>query len=278
MKRTQFSPLVIHDFEEQTFHLPKHSHTYYEIIYINKGSGTHLLNNNRFNYFTGDLFLISPDDTHHFDIKDSTHFTFIKFTDSYFAGHKLNRPDSLVAAAPEDIMRNKLLKEIKLVMGEPCISILRNTIQNLISYNAFKDIASSLIVYYQILSIFGLVRETMAKLNIRIDNGEPAKEELISYIHHHIYEPKKIKVKCIATHFSIAPSYFSDYFKRKFDISYRRYVNEYRIKLIEKRICATSLTLKQIAAEFGFTDESHLSHYFKTMQGISPMQYRNVKQ
>ncbi len=275
MKRNQFEPLVIHEFEEKVFHLPVHSHTYYELIYIFKGSGIHLLNNNRIPYKAGDLFVISPDDEHYFEIRKSTRFAFIKFTDSYFNGKNSLSPDAFLVTSPEDIMRNKLLKEIKLQMDEPCRSILRNTVENIVAYNCRKDIASSPLVYYQILSVFGLIREAAAKLNVRIDKGQPDKEAMISYIHQHIYAPGQIQVKNIAAHFNISPSYFSSYFKRNFELSYREYINDYRLKLIEKRIASGTFTMKQIADEFGFTDESHLSHFFKDRKKISPQMYRN---
>ncbi|MFT4153330.1 helix-turn-helix domain-containing protein [Parafilimonas sp.] len=274
MRRKQFEPLVIDDFEEREFHLPVHRHTYYELIYIRKGYGIHLLNHNQLPYKAGDLFILSPEDEHYFDIKKSTHFTFIKFTDSYFESHKFNHPDAFLVTRPEEIMHNKLLKEVKLKMDEPCISILKNTVENIVAYNCRKDVASSPLVYFQLLSIFGLIREAAAKLGIRIDNGQPGKEELISYIHQHIYEPSLILIKNIASYFHISPAYFSAYFKRNFEISYRDYINDYRIRLIEKRIASGKTTMKQIADEFGFTDESHLSHFFKKARSISPANYR----
>jgi len=278
MKKTQFEPLVIHDFEEKVFHLPAHSHTYYELVYIRKGNGDHLLNSNRLPYKTGDLFILSPEDRHYFEIRKSTHFTFIKFTDSYFSGHKLHRPDVFLSFAPETIMRNKLLKEIKLRMDEPCTTILRNTIENIVAYNCRNDVASSPLVYYQLLSIFGLIKEAVSKLSIRIDDGQPDKEELISYIHQNIYDPDLIRIKGISSHFNIAATYFSDYFKRKFSISYRNYIKEYRMKLIEKRLAVPTLSIAEIADEFGFTDESHFIHYFKKNKNISPGSYRRQLQ
>lgn len=276
MRKVQFEPLVIHDYEEKTFHLPVHSHTYYELVYIRKGSGVHLLNNSRLPYRKGDLFIISPEDQHYFEIAKSTHFTFIKFTDEYFSGHKIYyQADAFVSLTPEKIMRNSLLKEVKLKMDEPCVSILRNTIENIVAYNCRKDVATSPLMFYQVLSIFGLIKEAAAKLNIRIDNGQPEKEELISYVHHYIYEPALLQVKNIAAHFAISPTYFSDYFKRKFGMSYRSYVNDYRMGIIEKRLAVPSITIRQIADELGFTDESHFSHFFKREKKISPKEFRN---
>ncbi|MFT4202496.1 MAG: AraC family transcriptional regulator [Chitinophagaceae bacterium] len=277
MKKIQFEQLVVHDFEEKTFHLPMHSHTYYELVYIHKGCGVHLLNNSRLPYKKGDLFIISPEDEHYFEIAKNTHFTFVKFTDDYFSGQKIYyEADAFISLIPENIMRNKLLKEVKLKMDEPCISILRNTMENIVAYSCKKNIAQSPLMFYQILSILGLIKEAAAKLNIRIDNGQLEKEELISYVHQHIYEPSLIQIKSIATHFAIAPTYFSDYFKNKFGVSYRNYVNDYRISIIEKRLVVPTITLSQISDEFGFADESHLNKFFKTHKGMGPKAYRKA--
>ncbi|GAB3800673.1 AraC family transcriptional regulator [Spirosoma humi] len=278
MKKLQFEQLVIHDYEEQTFHLPVHGHTYYELVYIRKGKGVHLLNRNRFAYQKGDLFMMSPEDEHYFEIAQSTHFTFIKFTDDYFRGHKMDDgADAFISLTPETIMRNKLLKETKLTLEEPARSILKNTVENIVAYDRSKqDIARSPFIFHQVLSILGLIKETAAKLNIRIDRGQPDKEELISYLHQYIYDPGRIQIKAIAAHFAISPHYFSDYFKNRFGISYRTYVHDYRLSIIEKRLAVSSLSLSQIADEFGFTDESHFSKFFKTRKNVSPKAYRKT--
>lgn len=56
MKKKQFDTLVIHDLEEDVFHLPTHNHTYYELVYVIKGKGKHYLNNVVMSYKAGDLF------------------------------------------------------------------------------------------------------------------------------------------------------------------------------------------------------------------------------
>ena len=274
MKRAQFEPLIIEVFETLTFPLPKHSHTYYELIYIYKGQGLHYLNKIVMPYKAGDLYLISPDDEHYFEIKKSTKFCFIKFNDSYFKANKQLSPDLLVNTSPTEIMRNPLLKEMKLVFDEPCKTILYKTVDNLNDYNSLHDVSNSPIVFFQILSIFGLIKEASAKINVRLDLGSPAKEDLISYIHQHIYDTEKIRVTIIAQHFNIASNFFSTYFKRNFNMAYKDYLNVYKIKLIEKRIESNQMTLKQIAYEFGFTDDSHLTHFFKKHKQITPSEYK----
>ena len=274
MKRKQFEPLEIDTFETSVFPFPRHSHTYYELVYIFKGYGNHHINQIVMPYKAGDLHLISPEDEHFFDIKKTTKFCFIKFNDSFFENNKHLSPDHLMAATPIHIMRNPLLKEERLVFDEPCRTILRNTVENIIYYNHFHKVSSSPMIFFQILSLFGLIREASLKLNLGMKQSTPQKEDLISYIHQNIYSPGLIRINTIAKHFNISHTYFGAYFKRNFGIPYRKYITDYKLKLIEKRINSGQMTMKQIAYEFGFTDESHLTNYFKKQTSISPTHYK----
>ena len=266
----QFETLVIDEFEEEKFHLPKHSHTYYELIYIVKGNGIHHLNKNLIPYKAGDLFAISPDDEHYFDIKKSTRFVYIKFTDTYFYSKRNLACDDFLLKKPEEFMREKLLKEQVLKLDEPCKTILKNTIENITAYNCRKDVSTSPIVFYQVLSIFGLIKEALRCMNVQSVGNSFDNKQIIAYIHQNIYQPKLVQIKAIAGHFNIAPNYFSAYFKRSFGMTYRDYSNTLRIKLIEKRISGKQMPIKQIAYEFGFTDESHLSHFYKKRTNSAP--------
>ncbi|MCV9928584.1 AraC family transcriptional regulator [Flavobacterium sp. LS1R49] len=275
-KLNQFKTLVIDEFEEEKFHLPFHSHTYYEIIYIMKGSGIHHINKNLLPYKSGDLFVISPDDEHYFDIKKCTRFVYIKFTDNYFNSNKSLFCDDLLLNTPEGFMRDKLLKETVLKLDEPCKTILKNTIENITAYNSRIDVTTSPIVFYQILSIFGLIKETIRGMNLQIKGNHIDNEQITSYIHQNIYYPKLVQIKTISAHFNIAQTYFSAYFKRTFSISYRDYINNLRTTLIEKRISNNQMPIKQIAYEFGFTDESHLSNYFKKRKNMKPTDFKKL--
>jgi AraC-like DNA-binding protein len=271
----QFDPLVIHDFEEKIFHMESHAHTYFEIGYIYKGKGIHYLNNSSINYSSGDLFLICPEDSHHFKINRSTRFIFIKFTDSYFHLFEQENTQSNSESEPTKIMRNRLLKETKLKITFPNTLILKNTIDNIVRYaETDLNIGISATIYHQILSIISLVKESIIHMDGSLDQSAANQPQLFSYIHDHIYEPSLLQVKNIAVQFNIAPNYFGAYFKRYFGISYSEYVNNYKAKLIKMRIQSNQFTLRQISDEFGFTDESHLSRFFKKHYNISPGEYR----
>ena len=76
------SPFSIYHFEASTWTHLVHKHTYFEIIFILKGNGIHHINGNAFDYAEGDVFLLGPEDFHHFDIHTLTEFSFVRFNES----------------------------------------------------------------------------------------------------------------------------------------------------------------------------------------------------
>src|SRR5882757_9754561 len=87
MKRyIQHEDLKISHFTTTRWEHPVHNHNHFEIIFIHKGKGRHCLSGSHYPYSSGNLFLLAPSDTHHFEIEEETEFTFLKFTNVYLGG------------------------------------------------------------------------------------------------------------------------------------------------------------------------------------------------
>lgn len=83
-----------------------------------------------------------------------------------------------------------------------------------------------------------------------------------------IYTPDQLKAQIMASHFHTTPDYIGPYFKRNTGITMRDYIGDYRRTLIQKRMASGHYSLKQIVAEFGLTDESHVSKLLKSKQNL----------
>ena len=84
-------------------------------------------------------------------------------------------------------------------------------------------------------------------------------QAMFCYLHKHIYTPDRLRSSVMATHFNTTPDYIGPYFKRNAGVTLRDYIGNYRKSLITQRIESGHYSLKEIAAEFGLTDESHVS-------------------
>lgn len=273
----QEEPLKIADIIEEEYSCELHVQDYFEIIYIHYGCGTHVFNEITIPYEKGDLFLLAPGDRHYFTVETVTRFTYIKFTPGYFEFHSHFSKNYSYDITPASIMQIQWLKQDKVTVKEPCQTILKNIFENIILYNTTIDILRSPIVYYQILSVFGMVKEYLDTRNIELENKTPTNAHIAAYIQENIYNRQRILIKTISGHFNIAPSYFSTYFKRNFGVSYREYLEKLQLQLIKRRLKAGATRLKEIADEFGFTDVSHLSKFFKRHEGVSPSEFGNLK-
>jgi AraC family transcriptional regulator len=94
----------------------------------------------------------------------------------------------------------------------------------------------------------------------------------MDYIHAHLGEP--ISIDDIARAAGVASSRFSRMFKSAAGIAPRLYLTEARFERAKDLIRNSRKTLTQIAAESGFTDQSHMNHIFRRRVGMTPKAFR----
>ena len=99
-------------------------------------------------------------------------------------------------------------------------------------------------------------------------------QQIINYIHSNIYNSELLTTKSLANEFHMADNYISEYFKKHTDVSLKKYIINYKLKLVETRLKYTDAQDSEIALELGFTDSSHLNKTFKTYKGISLSVYK----
>ena len=116
-------------YEKRKSSLTEHEHTFFELVYILTGTGIQWINNSMFPYHDGHLFLITPNDSHSFEIHTTTKFINIKFNDIYihsaiFGSENIQRLEFILQHAnhqPGCILRNKVDKLLVKPMIGICI-------------------------------------------------------------------------------------------------------------------------------------------------------------
>jgi AraC-like DNA-binding protein len=75
------------------------------------------------------------------------------------------------------------------------------------------------------------------------------------------------------TNEALSPSHFARAFKDSQSVAPHRYILECRVKRTQE-LLATDLSLSEIAVEVGFSDQSHLTRWFREIVGVTPGSYR----
>jgi AraC family transcriptional regulator len=96
--------------------------------------------------------------------------------------------------------------------------------------------------------------------------------KVLEYIHE--YADQNLSLLEMAQQVQMSPYYFSRLFKQSTGQSPHQYLINRRIQQVKRLLATTSLSIADIAAQAGFTDQSHLARHFKRQVGVTPSQFR----
>lgn len=97
-------------------------------------------------------------------------------------------------------------------------------------------------------------------------------EDIRLYLDNNYMRP--ITLEGLSQHFFMEKTYLGHVFNRSMGISPIRYLTTVRIRKIKELLRFTDNTLAEIAGKVGFSSEQYLSRVFKSVEGISPREYR----
>lgn len=250
-----------------------HQHSFFELVYILEGTGRQYINESYFDYQPNHMFLLTPQDTHSFDIYTTTSFFFLQFNDTFIRQNGIWNKNlehleyilQNVSHKPGCILRHLSDKKLVRPMVEALIREKQN--QDLYNQQILEHLVNTLIVVVA-RNIAKFLPETVGA------HTEDKAMEILQYIHQHVYEPEKLRAKIISDRFGVSETYLGRYFKKHTDQTLQNYINNYRVKLIAHRLRHSDMRIGEIAFAMGFTDESHLNKFFKKSTGFSPVMYR----
>jgi len=265
--------------EISTWGRKPHKHNFFELIYVEKGSGYQCINQHEFKYREGNIFLLPPLDCHSFKISEPSRFYFVRFTDHYFvcdnglADYKLwfDRIAYILAnynRVPGDIISSDREREF-----------IINNIKSIYEEYSASDGYSNSIIAGAVVSILNILARCVEKRYVDKANEEDSRfGEVLRYINTHIDEGEKLRAPHLAERFGISKSYVSEYFKKQAGTSLADYILKSKLRIAETKILHTDLSLKEIAYQLAFTDSSHLSKSFKKVYGMTIKEFKSEGQ
>lgn len=254
-------------FKEQ-WPFPVHKHTHYEIQFIIKGRGYHHINGDQFMYQSGDVFITLPEDSHFFVFREKTAVRIIKFNEAFFRNN--------FQVKDLELLKHGLFtsnRKIRLTVA--CRKNMGELLALMISSHQKASPYQGLIVKNTLSLILTLLMDE-TELNLAKPQDEKI-QLILQYIHKYVREKEMLSVKNISDYFYINKNYFTQYFKKATGSTYKKYVREYVLNIIAHQLVHQDKTLSQLAYEFGFSDEGHLSRNFKAHFNKNPTELRKEK-
>jgi AraC-like DNA-binding protein len=250
-----------------------HKHMFFELVYILSGTGIQCINDNKFAYHAGHMFLITPEDCHSFEVETTTEFFFLRFTDIYIKSKAFQTDD---IQRLEYILSNANHQPGCILKNYSDKSLVRPIVEAVIREYVNRDLYNKELIQQLVNTLIVVVTRNIAKYMPEevTEKTEEKAMDILNYLQNNIFYPEKLRTETVSSHFGISDTYLGKYFKKHTGETLQQYITAHRLKLIEARLKFSDKRINEIAGEFGFTDESHFNKFFRKQNGQSPSQYR----
>ncbi|ALF53799.1 AraC family transcriptional regulator [Nostoc piscinale CENA21] len=100
--------------------------------------------------------------------------------------------------------------------------------------------------------------------------SQSALRQVTQYIHEHLHQD--LKLIELSTITQLSPYYFLRLFKQSMGITPHQYILQCRLEQAKYLLQSSEMSIAEIAARTGFSDQSHLTRCFKRRFGVTPKQ------
>lgn len=246
---------------------------FFEFVYVLSGKGMHGINDNELPFEAGDLFLITPNDSHSFDLNQICEFMIVRFAPSYVKSYHWQSIDHI-----ECLLYYASHFSGSILINDGDKLMVGNLMQNLQQTSELKSVYGEDLMRHLVNAIIVIAARNISVIKPQSVSANTDNRilQIIDYIQEHIRQPELLKISVIAEKFGLSDTYLGSYFRKQCDESIQQYISSYRIRLIEHRLRFSDKRVHEIADEFGFADESHINKFFKRHTGLSLRVYRDT--
>lgn len=263
--------------------VPCHWHGEYEINYVESGTYTYIINDERITMGSGFNF-INKGEIHSIIEEEKGVENAVVFHMEMLAKQQTNQAQEYLIqplidgrmgfpriVSLEDAVGQEILPYYKDIehasMGKECpLEKIDNPVAQLM-------IETALLRIIAILERHGLMtRNFTGTENHKIEQIK----KILIFVKEHYHE--NINVKLLAELVNMNEQYFSRFFKKYTDKSPMVYVNDYRINVARKLLVQTNLSIVDICMEVGFNNMGNFIRAFKVQTQLTPIKYRNMRQ
>ena len=250
-----------------------HRHDFYEILYLSRGSGVHIIDSNRYAINPPCIFFLSPGQTHKLELsKDIDGFIFLFTSEFYLLNQKnknkllefpfffsvdQNNPPIYLNNSEDDTFIKNLFAR--------CIHVLLNN-------KIYSDEIARSFLDLILLTCNNLYPEELK--SIGKGKGHILVKKFLLLIEENFH--KNLRISNYAELLAITPNHLTQMVKQitgkpSVDILHEKTVVE-----IKRLLLHTDLSISEISEYMNFPDQSYFTKYFKKISNLSPLAYRKL--
>jgi len=248
-----------------------HTHEYFQIYYIAKGTLIHYIETTSSKLHQSDMFIIPPGTVHYVSPEENTVFYSFSFMPDFFDETKQN--NKLVSLFLRNLLTNKNILPKVSIDSEDVYFIESIMKKMLCEFNAKNFGFSEIIHAYAVLLISVLARNYFEKNTLPeyFENSKQFVMHCIEYIENNFAD--KITLDEISKRSAMSKNSFCELFYKITGHSFNSYLNICRIKKAAEYI-KDGYKITAIYGLCGYSDFSTFYRNFKKIMSVSPMEYK----
>jgi AraC-like DNA-binding protein len=258
--------------------IEKHKHDFYEIVYVTKGSGYHIINDKKHQISAGSMLLITKGSVHSYCSDGEMEWINILFHPQIVDNSLINSENA--GNVLSSVLFSDILKININEMTDIEVNLYGSNIEPIVweMYEEYKNKRSG---YQEILS--GYLQVLMIKL-FRAYSQSPDREMtnqksmsitqiVIDYMNE--YSMHDISLDTIAKKAFMSPRYFQMLFKKTTGESFITFIRKYKIQKACDLLRETDLTVEEVMQQVDMKDPKNFYNTFKKYVGVTPKKYRD---
>jgi len=248
-----------------------HRHDFFEVLYLSKGSGFHIIDGNKYDIKPPCVFFMSPGQAHKIEFSSDIEGYIFIFTSEFYLINQTNQ-NRLIEFPFFFSIRQE---------NRPLILELMEDILFLetLFKKGIAEIAKGENYSVELLrSLLDLILTSCAVLYKSDENkltkgkGHIVVKRFFQLVEDHYH--KNLQVNEYAGILAITPNHLTQTVNQLTGKTSSQIIKSKQVLEIKRLLVHTNLSVTEIAGRLNFQDQSYFSKFFKRETGVSPLQYR----
>lgn len=245
-----------------------HKHSFYEILWTEKGKSKQIIDYNEYEVKPHSLFFISPNQVHHFEQWKPLSGGTILFTEDFYLLQQANKDSLFELGFLDNLYSN------------PCIQFTKKEFENVVHLihqiekeRERKDHNPTIIQAYLHILLAQVQR------HIEIKGSSPISKKYLrqfklfkNALEKHFWENKTASF--YAGQLNMTPHHLNIICKEIANHTATEVIRARRILEAKRQLTFSNKTISEIAFDLNFTDSAYLTKTFKSITGLTPQDFK----
>lgn len=248
-----------------------HRHNYYNIYYIEKGSGVHVVDFMEYKIEDRQLYFVLPGQMHRLSFDEEPQGRIVSFTEEFLISNAI--PEYLV----NDIyLFDDYGQSPPLPVSESSLIVYQNLFEQI-------ELFSSSLEKYTLEAVGALVKLLLIQCNNHCSLHKSDNPQFLETTNHLLRSFKQLlneryvewhMVNDYADKLAVTPDYLNKTVKSITGKSAKERIQSKLIVEAKRSLLFSGLTSKELAYALGFDESAHFNNFFKKNTGLTPTEFK----